>query len=741
MLFIVIFSSLAAAMAIVSQGNLRTTESYRQVNRALAAAETGLAFAQYRFEQVADTVLTTQGAVDQDLADTLWPELRDKIIQDMGDEPHNLEAYTLVDNNHIRLGRTPVGDAPGAPTFQIEVMRHPIAGEDYDAPFYQRSPYNAGAGDNRFTLDGEAVSNANPLTSVWVRIRVEGVDREYSRSVQMDYRLDKKVRYAILSRNRVMIGRNVMIQGSIGSRYTLTNFSNGHPVQIRNNFYGLNNNLDLNLDWLVNYLATYDQDGDNRVKLSHDAEIAGDNTIGDYDIDGDGYVDTYDLFVDRFDNNKDGVIQENEFVHSGGDLYDEKLWRLINEFKYPAGTEFDWTNRQVRYAGESGWVDASADLGVIDHDDDYAKITGRIMLSVVKAAWESGAADGPYQWYTQGPIASDPNDPPITFETSDTDMSNLGAVDFSVDTFKTMATGDLATQVATPQSNGGLTPAYTAPSFDTREAVPFRSPHPYDYYERPVYENYVFENITIPKGSNALFVNCKFIGVTFVETTISNDDPNYNYAGMQNLDGTLTYLNATATVEGAVVADTKTISNNVRFHDCTFEGMVASDAATTYAHVRNKIQFTGNTQFDLDSNNLTDNQRDLFRKSTIMAPQYSVDMGTFTNPDDTGENVQLDGAIIAGVFDIRGNATIDGSVITTYEPELGAGVLAWGGNPASMNTTIGYFESTAGDSEGEVPDEGYGKIIIRYDPDRALPDGINGPIEFDPAHATYHEGL
>ena len=116
-------------------------------------------------------------------------------------------------------------------------------------------------------------------------------------------------------------------------------------------------------------------------------------------------------------------------------------------------------------------------------------------------------------------------------------------------------------------------------------------------------------------------------------------------------------------------------------------------------------------------------------------------MGTFTNPGDTGENVQLDGAIIAGVFDIRGNATIDGSIITTYEPVLGDGVLAWGGSPASMNTTLGYFESTAGDSEGEVPDEGYGKIIIRYDPDRALPDGINGPIEFDAAYDTYHEGI
>ena len=43
-----------------------------------------------------------------------------------------------------------------------------------------------------------------------------------------------------------------------------------------------------------------------------------------------------------------------------------------------------------------------------------------------------------------------------------------------------------------------------------REAVPYNSAHPYDYYDRPVYKNMTFTNVKIPKGANALFQNCKF---------------------------------------------------------------------------------------------------------------------------------------------------------------------------------------------------------------------------------------
>ena len=55
MMFMVIFGSLAAAMAVVAQGNLRTADSALQVSRAMSAAETGMTFAIARLSAEACT--------------------------------------------------------------------------------------------------------------------------------------------------------------------------------------------------------------------------------------------------------------------------------------------------------------------------------------------------------------------------------------------------------------------------------------------------------------------------------------------------------------------------------------------------------------------------------------------------------------------------------------------------------------------------------------------------------------
>jgi hypothetical protein len=169
------------------------------------------------------------------------------------------------------------------------------------------------------------------------------------------------------------------------------------------------------------------------------------------------------------------------------------------------------------------------------------------------------------------------------------------------------------------------------------------------------------------------------------------------------------------------------------------------------------------------------------RKSSLMLPNYSVDIGAFNSP--TTQNVELKGAVIAGVLDIRGNASIDGALLLTYAPTYGAGPMmdALGnpiGNPANFNTTLGYFGPDDGDSESldpntlpivggqrivgydtngdgladvgpdqpqpvgstTVPFNGYGRVSLRFDPDMDLPDGIMLPMRFDPLPETYREG-
>ncbi|MFW5653777.1 MAG: hypothetical protein ACOC0P_06995, partial [Planctomycetota bacterium] len=194
---------------------------------------------------------------------------------------------------------------------------------------------------------------------------------------------------------------------------------------------------------------------------------------------------------------------------------------------------------------------------------------------------------------------------------------------------------------------------------------------------------------------------------------------------------------------------------NIRFNNCTFIGSIVADPVNEYTHVRNKLQFTGNTSFSLDvdeieGTNLDETSKSLarqsfsdnvgdFEKSSLLTPNYSVDVGNFTNAD---EKVELKGTIIAGVLDIRGSADLHGTLLTTYKPVAGEGPLYFGGSVASFNTTIGYFGPGWGDGEGVPPDPsvGFGNITIRYNPDVPLPDGILAPLKISFVKGTYHEG-
>jgi hypothetical protein len=84
--------------------------------------------------------------------------------------------------------------------------------------------------------------------------------------------------------------------------------------------------------------------------------------------------------------------------------------------------------------------------------------------------------------------------------------------------------------------------------------------------------------------------------------------------------------------------------------------------------------------------------------------------------------------VVAGNIDIRGTSKVDGSIIVT-------------GNGAG-NTTLGYFGPDDGQSNpAALPTGGYGQLDIRYNPYRALPDGINIAISVLPVSGSYSENV
>jgi len=748
MMFLVIFGSLAAAMAIVAQGNLATADTHLKINRSLAAADTGMRIMRHHLDLVAADIRTREGTISATNAAVLWDAASIAIVNELATNPHNMaEPYrTLIrqnseGNNIYQVHVGPIAVGPNEPTFEVTMTPHPLYDDDgamidYDDSFYDRRPYDGSLVETGITWD---VSNAEPLDERFVRIVVTAYDgpigsRVY-RSVQMDYAIDKKIRFAILSRSRVMVGQNVQIQGPIGSTFREVDLDNGHPVQMQSDFINLHAGLDNALDALTGSLVADDTDGDNRLNIYNPTEVANITEPEKWDLNQDGYIDEYDMFLDVFDNNGDAAVSNSEMMTTAANTaVATELFELIDTFKPDRNGDgiVDNLDQQLGYND-----------GVIDNLDRYVKVRGEIYIDASMEDWNAGAANDPdagyatsYRDYFSGGIDPSYGENALTFNSSSNSAFSFEPSDFNTDTFRAYVSSDVFAQA-------GVSDADDLPTVS--EEVPYASEFPYDYYDRPVIENRTFTNVLIPPGANILFRNCTFIGVVFVESNEDNDYLNYNYAGMTEPTGDQKHPDKSVSVGGSEVFDTKTISNNIRFENCTFEGAIVTDAPEQYTHVRNKLTFTGDTSFrDLSDpsqvTSLTEEERQRYARSSILAPHYSVEMGVFTTTDIPNEKINLSGTIVAGLIDMRGNIDIRGTILTTFEPESNTGPVIGETSP-DFNTTLGYFTDEQGDLEVDnLPTGGLGKINLRYDPTLPLPDGIDGPIEIRAITGTYHEG-
>jgi hypothetical protein len=806
MMFLVIFGSLGAAMAVVAQGNLRTADSAIRVSRAMSAAETGLVFATRRLSSEASRFVIRRGVIDATLADQLWrgtyspSEPGDLVVlppvgYEVVSSPAGI-AQALLDAHHVDVGAVDLepGDAQlpaiDTATGQLDTKPIRIGGGTHRASF--RLTYRPVEGTSR------------------IRVVSEGRDGDVTRTLQMEFELDKRIEYAVLSPNRIMIGKNVLVEGPIGTTFGIVdgeiNTTHGQPVTMRSDFRYLDADLDAAIASLEQAVEQHDVDGDNRLRVHHPIEMSGlaiDPAL--VDVDGDEYVDEFDLFLARFDEDGDGrvVWDPARAVAAGHALaeaefagIDDQLARLLDLARADRN--------------EDGLVDAD-DVrlgrgdGIIDALDRPAKLRGDLRLAVTSETWETESG-GPWKRHVRGSVR--PGDKaPATFglaedelRTVTTDMfaESAGWFDEQADTELLSALGIASWSAWNPTELDAATVADPESTVEgwVHEEVPFGSPNAYDWYRRPVIVGRTFTNLRIPTGTNALFKDCTFLGVTYIETGTSCSHQNWNFFGTVNRSGEspdFVYEVAdwaqglVPPFDEALLPDgsppgTKALANNLRFHDCTFLGSLAGDTPDTYTHWRNKIQVTGGTRLynrpdDPELLSQADGpllaaalasigNEDLaeLRKSSMMLPGWSVDVGNFANEQsadpDLTPRIRMTGTIVAGVLDVRGTAEIEGTLLLTFRPASGEGPLRqpWmldaegqptepptdtNGQPHAFNTTIGYFGQADGDGEGVLPGadtfEGFGEILLRWDPDADLPDGIPWPIEVVPLRETYRE--
>ncbi len=770
MLFLVIFGALAAAMAIVAQGNLRTADSSLKVSRAQSAAESGLVFAQRRLVSESRRFIIAKGVVDAGFAERLWMgswsggdgavQIAPAIGYNGPASPDGLSAAIRDAHLADSSAFAPNAEHQGLP----EILQDGTVVTE---------PLRLEAGNDRlwFQLIYELVPGTPNI-----RVTCLGTDGDIRRTLSMQFELGKKIEYAVISPNRIMVGKNVLIEGPIGTRYgtntgELTS-ENGDPLVMRSDFRYLSNSLTTKINNLAQAVAVHDIDGDGRLRPSHPSEGQGLVGVGVSDIDGDQYVDDFDCFLSEYDTNGDALVVWDTSRAAAAGIptsspefagIDDQLARLIDLSKPDRNEDGVVDSRDTRL----GYSD-----GVLNVYDNYAKVSGRLVFGVQQAAWEAVAAED-WRAIAQGPVRADINETPVQFGATPDELRVVTTADFadSASWFSTNVQNNFATQVTSGMSGGGLyTPVATAPY----EAVPYGSSSAYDYYRRPIYQNMTFRDVRIPKGTNALFKNCRFEGTVYLETETGCTDPNWNYTGALkaiplgngSIQYDLRFPGITSVLAGQTLTDTRTISNSTRFDGCTFLGSIAGDTPGEYTHWRNKIQLTGATRFYSDPEDtelalqpdgaalrsallaMGTDKLDRLQRSSIMMPGWSVDVGNFSNqvaanPDLTAR-VKLKGTIIAGVMDIRGTADVLGTMLMTFRPVPGVGPLYYNGQPEAFNTTLGYFGTLDGDGEGSLPGgtgfTGFGEIRLRYDPNAKLPDGILWPASVEAVADSYREG-
>lgn len=747
LMFVTITAVLAVGLFAGASGNLMSSDRLSEASRAAAAADSGLRYFAWRIAE-ADMPVVPQGTIDADLAATLWPTIAANIVSELSSltTADNQGVTYDSDTRTIRSGQIRL-DGENS-TFSVLIRPHPL-------------------------------DESDPLDARYVRISSTATSGEATRTVSVDFKIDKKIRYAVVSKTRIQIGRNTVIEGPVATTSTRTNPRD--PLFLLSDFAHLNDALRNQVDAFYDFLEEYHGGYDNRIRAgTAEATLAADS--GFYDVNADGWIDDFDLFTAFYDSDGDGAVSRAEFTNpSTGELYDENLFTAIDALNGPL---YDGDVIRVGYND-----------GVLDKNDGYLKVRGQVSTTTGESVWANELANKglTINDMIRGPIESDPGTAPVRFDADDDDLFDLSPTNFeaAAEGFRNRSGTNAGPTSRTPKSSSssvvivnpggtsfhageivttaelssanaqaiasGKPPATTngtvavianttltagdATTYsrwdsgetalsNVVERTPYGSTSYQATYKRPVFKRIHFKNVIIPKGLNALFDQCTFDGVTFVDTerNITKSTGSVTYSSGDGMSWSQRKISGDNFTKDKVLIGSGTPSsgqslthgsskgNNIRFHNCTFKGPLANNYATAYTHFANSWEFTGSTVFK----NETD------QTATIVAPQTNIEMGSFTSPESAPST--LIGVVVAGNIDIRGTSVVDGSIIVTGD---GAG-----------NTTLSYFGPSDGDTDPQaLPEGGFGRLTVRYNPHRALPDGINIAVELAPEPGSWKEGL
>jgi hypothetical protein len=731
LVYMLMFGALASSMVAFSQGNMAVQQGEMDASRALNAAESGMSFLLLQFRTVSQPIIKEGSIASMSTPSQIWSGT-------------NVESVS--GNNGLAVSLASAFNSSHALT---TTMTAPTGTNPLNVPAIT---VDAGSDNSTYTLS-ITWDPANPQTLTGSNTSIAvlhctsvGTSNKTTRTITLDIWLQKTLKYAVYSNVSIQLGKNVRVIGDVASTYTGTD--KGPPVQMFSDFHYLPNlgQMDSDLATLRGLLNTYDTTYTNRLNLANPTAATAAAKAGLKDLNGDGYIDDMDVALKNLDANKDAAISQAEFTNPNtGTSYDSDLFNLIDD---PEGAVNAVTGLLPN--GSSPLWNGYDD-GTVNALDGYAKVNGSVKTALTYSQW-TGAASGWGQWgdtsggasgttfrdQFEGPVVNtDPTVAPVQFGYDFGSDQTLAPSNFDTSSYDSKIPSSNASKTTsggvTTISNGTLTSSMANGTTVTEHTPADATSGWQATLSRPVFQNVTFNNVRIPKGLNAKFVNCTFNGYTSVKmnttivsggsvksggtisggTTITDSNDGMTYAermisGVFSANTTLTASNSVGYTQG----------NNLHFSSCTFNGVMTADTPTAYTAFANSWEFDGTTTF----NNTVD------PSVTIMCPNTNIEMGSFQNPG--GNPSTLIGVVVAGNIDIRGSASVDGSLIVT-------------GNGAE-NTTLGYFGSTdqgqAVPPLAQLPSEAkgaYGHLFFQINPSRGMPNGISIPVVYEPQYSTY----
>lgn len=263
----------------------------------------------------------------------------------------------------------------------------------------------------------------------------------------------------------------------------------------------------------------------------------------------------------------------------------------------------------------------------------------------------------------------------IEYDVSDEDLPGMDEDDYDTSMYESMCTNTISS------------------SWTQKEYFPHQDGN-YSGYKsgsktlyRHVYQNQTFTDAFLPRGRNALFENCTFEGVLYIEST--------NYTSRTSK------------------------CNNVRFDNCEFNGVIVSDVPknSSIKWRENCLYFTGGARFENEWSQ---------QEATILTPNFNVNLGNTTELE-ADESSVLEGAVVGGIVDVRGIVEIDGTIISMYDTQA---------HSSGYVTNIGSTDDDGGSEGGAFIGE---EIDISPSDEQLLPEGIQADIIIVHDQETYRE--